>query len=118
MDEKRKERRIELKSRIIVKCLNCGEDKQDEVFIDVVNVSKNGIGFNCSTPLQIGKVYEAFLTIWTKEVIHAFIEIVRIEKQGEDQYNYGGIFIGMPEADLQRIEVYDVVTDPERFQKK
>ena len=118
MDEKRKDRRMELRSRIVVKRLNGEEECHEDVFIDVVNVSKNGIGFNCETALKIGAVYEAFLTIWTKEVIHAFIEIVRIEKTGEQMFNYGGIFIGMPEADLQRIEVYDVVSDPDRFMKK
>ena len=60
-------------------------------------------------PLQIGAVYEAFLTIWTKEVLHAFIEIVRIVKE-DATYSYGGIFIGMPEMDAARIEVYDTVT--------
>jgi hypothetical protein len=58
----------------------------------------------------MGAVYEAYLTIWTKEVIHAFIEIVRIEKI-ENGYNYGGLFIGMPECDLQRIDVYNIVSD-------
>jgi hypothetical protein len=58
----------------------------------------------------MGAVYEAYLTIWTKEVIHAFIEIVRIEKV-EEGYEFGGLFIGMPEVDLQRIEVYNIVND-------
>ena len=49
------------------------------------------------------------MTIWTKEVIHAFIEIVRIEKK-KDTFEYGGIFVGMPEMDAQRIEVYDTVS--------
>ena len=52
--------------------------------------------------LEIGAVYESYLTIWTKEVIHAFIEIVSIERE-EDGFQYGGLFIGMPEIDLQRI---------------
>lgn len=62
----------------------------------------------------MGVVYEAYLTIWTREVIHAFIEIVRIEKV-VDTYEYGGLFIGMPETDLQRIDVYNVVNDAESY---
>ena len=65
----------------------------------------------------MGAVYEAYLTIWTKEVIHAFIEIVRIEKN-MDTYEYGGLFIGMPEVDLQRIEVYNTVADAEKNMQK
>ena len=70
--------------------------------IQVADISKAGLGFSCTLPLEIGAVYEAYLTIWTKEVIHAFVEIIRIEKL-EDTFKYGGIFIGMPEMDAARI---------------
>jgi hypothetical protein len=96
MDERRKSKRTDLKSKLIAKRLDSSE--QREVGVDVLNVSKTGIGF------------EAYLTIWTSEVLHAFIEIVRIEKI-EDGYNYGGLFIGMPELDLQRIDVYNIVSE-------
>lgn len=107
MDERRKSRRIELESKLIIKRLS-GEMQSEEVSIDIVDVSKTGIGFQCKKPLEIGAVYEAYITIWTKEVIHAFIEIVRIVKE-TDTFVYGGIFIGMPEMDLARIAVYDTV---------
>lgn len=115
MVERRKSKRTELKSRLLVKRLDSG--KQDEVGVDVINVSKTGIGFTCEELLEIGAVYEAYLTIWTKEVIHAFIEIVRIEKEPET-FEYGGTFIGMPEMDLQRIDVYNVVSEPEKYVNK
>lgn len=107
MEERRKCKRIELESRILVKRLGPNVTTED-VSIDVVDVSKTGVGFRCGKPLEIGAVYEAYLTIWTKEVIHAFIEIVRIEKMA-DTFAYGGIFIGMPEVDATRIEIYDTV---------
>ena len=108
MEERRKNRRMELESRIEIKRLDqIGEN--EEAAIEINDVSKTGVGFNCKKPLTIGAVYEAYMTIWTKEVIHAFIEIVRIEKK-EDTFEYGGIFVGMPEMDAQRIEVYDTVS--------
>lgn len=113
--ERRKSKRTELKSRIIVKRLDSG--KTEEIGIDVLNVSKTGIGFICDELLEIGAVYEAYLTIWTKEVLHAFIEVVRIEKEPET-FQYGGTFIGMPEIDLQRIDVYNVVSEPEKYINK
>ena len=108
MEERRKAKRTELRSKIIVKRLN--GDTQEEVDIDVVDISKIGVGFNCDTALTIGAIYQAYLTIWTKEVLHAVIEIVRIEKKA-DTFAYGGIFVGMPEMDASRIEVYQTVEE-------
>ncbi|MCR4650761.1 MAG: PilZ domain-containing protein [Lachnospiraceae bacterium] len=104
MEEKRKAVRTELTSRLIVKQLT-GGDGVKEVAIEVNDVSKTGVGFDCTEKLEIGAIYEGFLTIWTKEVLHAFMEIVRIVKD-EDHYVYGAIFVGMPETESQRIEVY------------
>lgn len=114
MVERRKSKRTELKSKLLVKRLDNG--KLEEVSVEVENVSKTGIGFECEELLEIGAVYEAYLTIWTKEVIHAFIEIVRIEKE-PDGFQYGGLFIGMPEIDLQRIDVYNVVSEADKYRK-
>jgi hypothetical protein len=108
MEERRRNKRTDLQSKLIAKRLDTKEER--EIGIDVQNVSKTGIGFECDELLNMGAVYEGYLTIWTKEVIHAFIEIVRIEKI-EDGYEYGGLFIGMPDCDLQRIEVYNIVND-------
>ena len=109
MENKRKNVRTSLNSKLIIKKL--GENTAgNEVAIDITDVSKSGIGFTCKEPLEIGAVYESFLTIWTKEVLHAFIEIVRIEKQ-EETFAYGGVFIGMPEMDAARIEVYQTVNN-------
>jgi len=115
MEERRKSKRTELKSKVLVKRLD--SSNQEEIGIEVKNVSKTGIGFYCDEILDMGAVYEAYLTIWTKEVIHAFIEIVRIEKE-VDTYEYGGLFIGMPEFDLQRIDVFNVVNDAESYRNK
>lgn len=108
MEERRKSKRTELKSKLIMKRL--GGDQPQEVGIDITDLSKSGIGFTCDEPLLIGNVYETFLTIWTKEVIHAFLEIVRIEKI-EGTFAYGAFFVGMPEMDSSRIEVYQTVTE-------
>ena len=107
MQERRKNKRLELESKLIVKSLNDPKE-QHEAIIDIVDASKTGVGFNCELPLTIGTIYEAYLTIWTKEVLHTFIEVVRIEKKG-DTYNYGAIFVGMPGMDASRISIYDTV---------
>lgn len=108
MEEKRRNKRTELLSRIVIKRLD-GSGVED-VNIEVTDVSKTGVGFESLKALEIGAVYETYLTIWTKEVLHAFVEIVRIEKVG-NKFAYGAIFIGMPEMDAARIETYQTVED-------
>ena len=107
MEDRRKNRRLEMESKLVIKRLDQPGASED-AYIEIVDVSKTGVGFMCSNILSIGAVYEAYLRIWTQEVIHAFIEIVRIEKKG-DSYEYGGIFVGMPEMEAQRIGVYETI---------
>lgn len=110
MDERRKNKRTLMDSSIVIKRLD--SDDKKEVAINIIDVSKAGIGFECEEILNIGDVYESFLTIWTREIIHAFLQIVRIEL-GTDGYVYGASFIGMPEIDSARIEVYQTINDNE-----
>lgn len=103
MEERRKSKRSELKSTITIKRLD--KDTTEYIDIEIVDVSKSGVGFNCREPLIIGAMYESDLRIWTQEVLHAILEIVRIEKKG-DMYSYGATFVGMPAMDSFRIEAY------------
>ena len=106
--ERRKSKRMHMDSKLVIKRLDGGAD--EEVDIEISDVSKTGVGFVCKTPLLIGTVYESYLTIWTKEVLHAFLQIVRIELR-EDMYYYGASFVGMPEMDAARIETYQTLTE-------
>lgn len=107
-DERRKAKRMQMDSKLVIKRLDGGTS--EEVSIEVVDVSKSGVGFVCQSPLLIGAIYESFLTIWTKEVLHAFLQIVRIELK-EDKYFYGATFVGLPEMEAARIETYQTITE-------
>lgn len=109
MEEKRSGRRMPLSARIIIKNMNDASEKEEEAEIEVLDVSKSGVGFICDTPLSVGAVYETFLKIWTDETIHAFLKVVRIEQAEDERYICGTIFIGLPEMNAARIEVYDLV---------
>ena len=111
MVERRKNKRTELITNVILKRLDGGEN--EEVGIEVTDVSKTGVGFTCKDPLTIGAIYESYLTIWTNEVLHAFLEIIRVEKKG-DTFSYGATFVGMPEMDACRIETYQTINENER----
>lgn len=107
MDERRKKARTDLEAYLNIK--NIRGDGAKEVMISVTNVSTSGIGFDCEIQLEEGTVYEGALTLWTKEVIPIFVEIVRANKRDEGYYNYGGIFIGMPESIANKIGFYQTV---------
>lgn len=110
-EERRRSKRTSMPSTLVIKRLD--GQSSNEVNIQIVDVSTTGIGFLCEEVLQIGEVYESFLTIWTKEVLHAFLQIVRIELRG-DIFSYGAVFIGMPEMDTARIEVYQTIHEKEQ----
>lgn len=108
MADRRKNRRIELEARLLIKKMGPGAVSK-EVDIEVTDVSKTGVGFLCPEQLDIGAVYESFLTIWTKEILHVFLEIVRVVDKGNGVHEYGAIFIGMSEMDASRIATYDTI---------
>ena len=99
-----------MESRLLIKRLDGNE--HTKVDIEIVDVSKTGVGFIAKYPLQIGEVYESYLTIWTKEVLHVFLQIVRMDRKGSD-YIYGAMFIGMTETDAARIAVYQTINETE-----
>ena len=108
MEERRRSKRTEMNSTLLVKRLDQGD--MQEVSINIFDVSPRGVGFICKEVLSIGAVYESNLMIWTHEVLHAFLRIVRIEMK-DDAYAYGAVFIGMSESDAARIRVYQTIND-------
>lgn len=110
MIERRKCRRIMLKSTILLRHIS-GADEM--VAIDVTDVSKTGMGFDSHSQLSVGEIYEAYLTIWTKEKLHVFVSVVRTLQHYENN-NYGAIFVGMPEIDGKRIETYDTIVSMQK----
>ncbi len=109
MEDKRKHKRIALSGEIILKQLG-GSGDTETAQIEITDCSRDGVGFSTDAQLTIGDNYEANLTLWTKEVLHVFVQIVRAAKI-DDKFHYGGIFIGMPDSDKMRIEVYETVRD-------
>lgn len=105
MEERRKNKRMDLEAKLMVKRLDSEEKRA--VYIDITDVSRTGVGFSAVDKLEIGAVYECDLIIWTKEVIHAFLQIVRIEMEGQKSFHYGAVFVGMSELDASRISVYE-----------
>ena len=109
MEDKRKHKRLELDGEILLKEIG-GTGDAVPTQIEITDCSSDGLGFTTDAQLTIGHNYEANLKLWTKEVLHVFLQIVRASKD-ESGFHYGAIFIGMPDADKMRIQVYETVED-------
>ena len=109
MEDKRKHKRLALDGELILKSLD-GSGDHVVAQIEITDCSRDGVGFETDVQLTIGNNYEANLRLWTKETMLVFLQIVRAVKT-EKGFHYGAIFIGMPDADRMRIEVYETVEE-------
>ena len=103
MEEKRRSRRMVLNAHLIMKPIGVAEG--EKVPVDIIDISKDGIGFSCGTPLAMNAIYEMDLTLWTKDVIHTFVNVTRFDGKSN---MYGAIFTGMNENDSGKIQIYEM----------
>lgn len=108
MEERRRDIRTELKAELLLERID--KKSEEKVSIKISDLSKSGMGFVCQQRLKVGTVYECHLTIWTKEVLHVVLEIVR-ETNDLDGYHYGGVFIALSDADAARISIYQTLEE-------
>ena len=108
MDERRRKKRTDLDAHLTIKKLD--GSNIEEHGIDVVDISISGIGFKCADELELGSVYEGTLTIWTKEKIKVFLDIVRRDGK-ENGFHYGADFVGLPDLYKRKIGIYQVVEE-------
>jgi len=105
MEEKRKAKRIPLEANLAMNRIDGG--KHDMAPIQITDISKSGMGFECGRKLELGAVYEIELILWTKERIKTFITIIRSSENGSRTV-YGATFVGLTEADSCKIDIYDM----------
>jgi hypothetical protein len=106
MEEKRKNKRTDLQVTAELSVISTNGETRI-VHAEVTDLSPTGIGFTCDEALEIGEVYKTKLKIWTGETIPAILKVVRANVSVE--YNiYGGIFVGMENSDILRIQVYQM----------
>ncbi|NLG05377.1 MAG: PilZ domain-containing protein [Clostridia bacterium] len=112
--DRRRNKRLDLDATLIMSRID--DKSQKKVHVEILDLSKTGIGFKSSELLKMNEVYEAELTIWTKEVIHTFLNITRFDDSSEEHI-YGATFVGMPESDSCKIAIYEMFNDAENSQK-
>ena len=111
MEEKRKHKRLDLDVTVQLERLDKdGVTTLKFVHVEITDLSRSGIGFKSNQALEVGTYYDTKLTIWTKEVIDAVIEIVR-RNDVEDGFEYGAEFIGMTDTDALKIDIYQIFNE-------
>lgn len=111
MDERRKAKRMPV--TLSLEILNLY--KQDNVQvsnlhapIEVVNVSKTGIGFKSESVLPLGYYFNANINLGNSEdTLHAVVEIVRNQPDEGNRTYYGAEFVGMATILSYVFEEYD-----------
>ena len=108
--ERRKNKRLPLNVNLEIERLSQGDGITTVKYVEVVvsDLSKTGIGFTTGVSSDIGTFYIARIKIWTSEIVESVIKIVRCTRKGKI-YEYGGVFVGMMDADAMKIEIYQMI---------
>ena len=116
MQEKRWAKRIAISATIKLKTIRDNASviaaNENEIEVDVINISKGGMAFKTVEHLPLNSYYDAKVVLWTKDTFDAVIEIVRMESEvAGEPITYGCKFIGLSQAEMFRIDVYDIVSE-------
>ena len=73
MEEKRRDRRLDLDVTLELSRIDEGDGVTTIklVHVDVLDLSRSGIGFITKQELNVGSFYDTKLQIWTKDIIEA-----------------------------------------------
>ena len=99
MKEKRRDKRMEVSLNLEISSLF----KQDNVKVEnvdatiqVVNISKSGIGFRSKSILPLGYYFNACIQLGAEDAkLYSVIKIIRMDEKEDGSRMYGCEFIGM-----------------------
>lgn len=110
MEERRREKRMSIKLSLEINELY----KQDYVSvaninapIEVLDISKSGIGFSSESKLPIGYYFNANINLGDKETLHTVVKIIRSRPIDDNKIMYGCEFVGMAEILSYVFDAYD-----------
>ncbi len=112
MSEKRRHKRLDLDVTLELERIDdAGVTTVKYARVEVTDISRSGLGFTSQQELPVGGFYDTKIQIWTKEVVEVIIEIVRCTKLEDGTYKYGCFFVGMPDVDAVKIDIYQIFND-------
>ena len=81
MLEKRKHKRLKMEHALELARLNADGTADDGVVnADILNISRGGIGFLSRKSLEVGSYYDTRISLFSREMIDAVLEIVHVTK--------------------------------------
>ena len=104
MQERRKSNRMKIDVSIKLNSVkNSATDtsvlNKESFTVDLVNLSKDGIGFTSTEKLELNTFYDTI------------IEIVRMENYGDGPTLYGCRFVGIMPSDQLKIQIYEMINE-------
>jgi len=117
MPDRRRDKRLPLEVAVQLELLEEGEYITTKyLIVNVLNLSRSGIGFLSREKLELNSFFDAKIKIWTGETLNVVIKIVR-EAEGKDvkseRYHYGGTFVGMTSVNALKLDIYQMLQEQE-----
>ncbi len=78
--------------------------------IEVINISKSGIGFNCKEDLPLDYYFNAKIEFDELRFFYCVIKIIRKDNL-EDGYYFGCEFVGLAEFLSNKVDEYELFLD-------
>lgn len=111
MDEKRRSKRLQADLKLDISSLF----KQDNVRVDninapieVINISRNGIGFKSKSVLPLEYYFNAKINLGDEDSsLYCVVKIIRKEEVEDNIFLYGAEFIGMASVLLYIFDEYE-----------
>lgn len=117
MEERRRAKRLPIKLSLEISDLY----KQDHVHvmnikapIEVMNISKAGIGFISESILPLGYYFNASINLGEKETLHCVVKIIRSQPIDDRLTMYGCEFVGMAEVLSFIFDAYEFKLDEDQ----
>lgn len=112
--DKRRDRRMPIELYLTISDLFCQDNVKaniSEADIEVVNISKQGIGFISQSTLPLNYYFNAKLVLGKPDnIIYSVIKIIRVQKKSNG-FTYGCEFVGLPDILYPAFEQYEQLLD-------
>ena len=113
-NEHRKSKRTGMNVKIKLRTIQMEEttaDSNEVIEVDVVNISKDGMGFKAEKILAFNELYDTEIILSNGEKFNSIIKIVRMENTDEPETLYGCHFVGINGADQFKIDIFQILCD-------
>jgi len=113
-NENRKSKRIGMSVKIKLRAIQSDVSMVSPVEgmeVDVVNISKDGMGFKTEKILTFNGLYDTEIILANGEKFSSIIKIVRMENEGEPEILYGCHFVGINGTDQFKIDIFQILCE-------